>query len=397
MIHALLAALALSQVPATVELVETWPRGTTLDHADIRDTHVVWLEAIDAAKSSIDLAHFYASDDPAPGAKSRLEPILVAIERAAARGVVVRGLFDAKFQKTYPQTIDRLAQSKNVTTRLLDLKDVTSGVLHAKYFVVDARVTFLGSQNLDWRSLEHIQELGVLVDSASVATAIREAFELDWRTAGGEAKAKSDSRAADGFPLRVGDGASAFAITPVYSPAALAPDPRLWDLPRIVALIDGAKTTVRVQLLTYRMTNRDGTYFEEIENALRRAAARGVKVQLLLADWCMRKGTIEGLQALEPLANVEVKLVTIPQDSAGFVPFARVIHSKYLAVDGRAAWIGTSNWEKDYFEESRNVGLVIEGGTVPSRLDAYFLDGWNGAYAKAVDPCATYTVPRIGE
>ncbi len=397
MIHALFVGLILSQSPTTVELVETWPRGTTLDHDDIRDTHVVWLEAIEAAKSSIDLAHFYASDDPAPGGKSRLEPVVAAIERAAARGVVVRGLFDAKFHKTYPQTIDRLAKSANVTTRLLDLKSITGGVLHAKYFVVDALVTFLGSQNLDWRSLEHIQELGVLVDSAAVAAAFREAFELDWRIAGGEARAESNSRAADGFPLRSGDGASAFTITPVYSPAALAPDPRLWDLPRIVALIDGAKTTVRVQLLTYRMTNRDGTYFEELENALRRAAARGAKVQLLMADWCMRKGTIEGLQALEPLANVEVKLVTIPQDPAGFVPFARVIHSKYLAVDGRAAWIGTSNWEKDYFEESRNVGLVIEGGPVPSRLDAYFQDGWNGPYAKAVDPCATYTAPRIGE
>ena len=397
MIHTLLAALVPSQSAPTVELVETWPRGTTLDHADIRDTHVVWLEVIDAAKSSLDLAHFYASDDPTPGATSRLEPIVVAIERAAARGVVVRGLFDAKFHKTYPELIGRLAKSENVTTRLLDLKDVTSGVLHAKYFVVDGRVTFLGSQNFDWRSLEHIQELGVLVHSAPVGSAFREAFDLDWRIAGGETSTESNSRAADAFPLRSGEGTNAFTITPVYSPAALAPDPRLWDLPRIVALIDAAKTSVRIQLLTYRMTNRDGTYFEEIENALRRAAARGAKVQLLLADWCMRKGTIEGLQGLEPLANVEVKLVTIPQDSAGFVPFARVIHSKYLAVDGRAAWIGTSNWEKDYFEESRNVGLVIEGGPLPTRLDAYFQGGWNGPYAKAIDPCASYTPPRIGE
>ncbi len=397
MIQVLLASLVLSQSVTTVELVETWPRGTTLDHADIRDTHVVWLEAIEAAKSSIDLAHFYASDDPTPGANSRLEPIVAGIERAAARGVVVRGLFDAKFHKTYPQTIDRLAKSKNISTRLLDLKAVTNGVLHAKYFVVDGRVTFLGSQNFDWRSLEHIQELGVLVDSTPVAAAFREAFDLDWRIAGGDARTESKSSAADVFPLRSGDGASAFSITPVYSPAALAPDPRLWDLPRIVALIDSAKTIVRVQLLTYRMTNRDGTYFEELENALRRAAARGAKVELLLADWCMRKGTIEGLQALEPLTNVEVKLVTIPQDSAGFVPFARVIHSKYVAIDGRAAWIGTSNWEKDYFEESRNIGLVIEGGPIPGRLDAYFLDGWNGPYAKAIDPCASYTPPRIGE
>lgn len=397
MFPALLVALAsLVQSPARVELVESWPSGTTLDHADVRDASAVWLEVIDAAKSSIDLAEFYASEEPGAPAGSKLGAVIAAIERAAARGVRVRGLFDAKFHATYPETIDRLARSKGIETRLLDLKPVTGGVLHAKYFVVDGRVTYLGSQNLDWRSLEHIQELGVLVDSTPVAATFLEAFELDWSLAGGAKRTASESKAADVFPLRADEGADAFAITPVYSPVELAPDPRLWDLPRIVALIDGAKTTVRVQLLTYKMTGRDG-YFEDLENALRRAAARNVRVQILVADWCMRKGTIEGLQALEPLANVEVKLVTIPQSAAGFVPFARVVHAKYLAVDGRAAWVGTSNWEKDYFHASRNVGVVIEGGALPRRLDQFFLDGWNGPYAKPVDPCATYVAPRIGD
>jgi len=398
MIPALLVVLAsLVQSPARVELVESWPSGTTLDHADLRDASAVWIEVFDAAQSSIDLAHFYASEEPGAATGSKLGLILAALERAAARGVKVRGLFDAKFHTTYPETIDRLAKLQNVETRLLDLKPVTGGVLHAKYYVVDGRVTYLGSQNFDWRSFEHIQELGVLVDSAPVAAALLEVFDLDWSIAGGTKRTTATSEAADAFPLRVGEGVAAFTVTPVYSPAELAPDPRLWDLPRLVALIDDAKATVRLQLLTYRMTGRDGTYFEDLENALRRAGARGVKVQLLLADWCMRKGTIEGLQALEPLANVEVKLVTIPQSAAGFVPYARVIHSKYLVIDGRAAWIGTSNWEKDYFHASRNVGLVIEGGALPRRLDEYFLAGWNGAYAKPVDPCATYTAPKIGD
>jgi len=393
----LLAFLTIPSDPRSVELVESWPSGTSLDHADIRDASDVWLEMIEAARTSIDVAQFYVSDAPATDAISHLGRVIEAIERAAARGVKVRGLFDAKFHATYPETIDRLGRVANVDTRLLDLKPVTGGVLHAKYFVVDGRVTFLGSHNFDWRSLEHIQELGVRIDSAPVARAFLDCFDLDWSIAAAEKRPTEASQSADAFPLRVGEGAESFSITPVYSPAELAPDPRLWDLPRMTALIDGAKNTVRIQLMTYRMTSRDGDYFEVLENALRRAAARGVKVQLLLADWCMRKGTIEGLQALEPLANVEVKLVTIPQSDLGFVPYARVAHAKYLAVDGRAAWIGTSNWERDYFHASRNVGLVIEGGALPRQLDAFFLDGWNGPYAKAVDPCATYTPPRIGD
>ena len=198
------------------------------------------------------------------------------------------------------------------------------------------------------------------------------------------------------FPLEIGAGPTAARITPVMSPAPLLPDADSWDLPKIVSLIDDAEKSARVQLLTYKMTS-GSDYFPDIENALRRAGSRGVAVQLLVADWCMRKGTIEGLQALEPLANVEVKLVTIPQWSQGFVPYGRVVHSKYLVVDGQRAWIGTSNWERGYFFESRNVGLIIEGGAVPKRLDAFFADGWTSAYAKAVDPCATYTPPKVGD
>ncbi len=387
----LLTLLATQQGP--VELVESWPTGTTLDHADLRDAADVWTEMFDDARASIDLAHFYASEKPG----GRLEAVITALERAAERGVKVRGLFDKKFSETYPETIARIGRAKNVETRLLDLKATTGGVLHAKYFIVDGRHTFLGSQNFDWRSLEHIQELGVRVDSRHFAQAIGEAFELDWAIAGGATPAAGTSRAHETFPLRIGAGEVSFTVTPVYSPRDLAPDPELWDLPRIVAMIDGAKRSLRLQLMTYKMTGRDRTYFAELENALRGAAARGVKVQILAADWCKRRGTIEGLQSLEPLPNVEVKLVTIPQAAEGFIPFARVAHAKYLVADGSAAWLGTSNWERDYFYGSRNVGLMVEGGPVPARLDAFFMDGWEGPYAAAVDPCATYEPPRIGD
>jgi len=94
---------------------------------------------------------------------------------------------------------------------------------------------------------------------------------------------------------------------------------------------------------------------------------------------------------------VSVKLVTIPQWSGGFVPFARVVHAKYLVVDGARAWIGTSNWERDYFYASRNVGLVIEDTSFAGQLERFFASGWSSAYATPVDPCATYTAPKIGD
>lgn len=389
----LCALLAQSQEAPSIELVESFPVETTLDHADIRDADVVWREVIDGAKTSIDFAEFYASDSTG----SKLSPVIESIERAATRGVKVRFLAEKKFQITYPEVLERLARSKNIEVRAYDVKALTGGILHAKYFLVDGSITYFGSQNFDWRSLEHIQELGVLVHSKTATSAWQCVYETDWALAGGASVAEA-IRPYEGpvFPLEVGAGPTSARITPVVSPAPLLSDSGSWDLPKIVSLVDGAKKSVRVQLLTYKMTS-NSDFFSDIENALRRAAARGVAVQLLVADWCMRKGTIEGLQALEPLANVEVKLVTIPQWSKGYVPYGRVVHAKYMVVDGERAWVGTSNWERDYFFQSRNVGLIVEGGLVPKRLESFFADGWTSAYAKPVDPCATYTPPKFGD
>jgi len=145
---------------------------------------------------------------------------------------------------------------------------------------------------------------------------------------------------------------------------------------------------VRVQLLTYRAD------FDELDAALRRAAARGVEVQLLVADWCKRKGVVEGLQRLALVPHVAVGFLDIPPAKSGFIPYARVAHAKYLVVDGERAWIGTSNWERAYFYESRNVGLIVRGGILPQRLDRFFAGNWASTYKEPVDAHAQYVAPR---
>jgi phosphatidylserine/phosphatidylglycerophosphate/cardiolipin synthase-like enzyme len=148
-------------------------------------------------------------------------------------------------------------------------------------------------------------------------------------------------------------------------------------------------------VLTYKARGRDGSSFPELEEALKRAAARGVKVELLVSDWSKRKGTIEGLQSLHAPPGLTVKILTIPQWSGGFVPFARVVHAKYMVVDGEQAWVGTSNWERDYFTQTRNVGVIVEGAPFAQQLERFFADNWTSPYVEEVDPKATYTAPNI--
>jgi len=377
-----------------LQLVETYPVETQLDHADIPDAFDVWREMIASATESIELAEFYASN--APG--SRLESIVSALETAAGRGVSIRFLAEKQFHDTYPETLDRLQRVAGIETRLYDVASLMGGVLHAKYFIVDGAEAYLGSQNFDWRSLTHIQELGVRIHERTFVGALRDLFTTDWQLAGGVDRSfRSDPHSLENpFPAEVVVNGDTLRITPAFSPIGWLPNDALWDLPPLLAMVRSARSSVRLQLLTYRMTGQAG-FFEPLEDALRDAAARGITVQLLLSDWCKRPGTIEGLQSLQVLPGIEVRLVTIPPWSGGFIPYARVIHAKYFVVDDRICWIGTSNWEKDYFYSSRNVGLIIEGDGIASRLNRFFLDGWNGPYAETVDPCTNYSPPRIGE
>ncbi|HSR97355.1 MAG TPA: phospholipase D-like domain-containing protein, partial [Kofleriaceae bacterium] len=301
---------ARSAQPAAFELVETVPVETTLDHPELRDAADVWLDMIAGARTQIDLAQFYASDNPG----SRLEAVVVALEAAIARGVRVRFLAELGFVKTYPETLERLARA-GASVRHLDLRKVPGGggILHAKYFLVDDREAFLGSQNFDWRALEHNYELGARVRDPGVVGGLAAIFAADWARAGGEPAEGSSRTAGPLGSVTRGEAhapAPSGSLTLVASPPELLPAGVAWDLPRIVQLLDGATASITVELLTYR-AGGGGAAWDELEAPLVRAAGRGVKVQLLLADWSKRPHTITGLQKLARIPNIAVRLTTI--------------------------------------------------------------------------------------
>lgn len=382
---------------ADCEIVESAPIETSLDHPWIRNAAEVWPQMIRSARRTLEFAEFYASNEPG----SRLEAVVREIEAAAARGVSVRILGEKSFYKTYPETYDRLAKLENVQVRHLDLKSPgrPGGVLHAKYFIADGEQVFLGSQNFDWRALEQIQELGVRLAGEDVAGYYCEVFDADWALAAADSGGAVPPRpgAGDALPIvRVEAQGDTLRLWPTMSPAGWIPCEECWDERHLVEIIEGARRDVMVQLLTYRpVSGRE--YYAVLENALRRAAARGVRVRLLLSDWCKRPHTIPYLKSLTLVPNVEVKLVTIPQWSGGFIPYARVIHAKYLVADGRRAWIGTSNWERDYFHESRNVGIALESARIGEVLARFFESTWESEYAYPVRPDEEYQPPRIGD
>ena len=110
-----------TRLAPSIEIVETHPVETELGHPETRDTLPVWLEFIDGATSTLDLEHFYVSTWPG----SRLEPVLDAVGRAAARGVRVRLLIDAAMYGTYPEPADSLGALEGIELRVIDYRKIT--------------------------------------------------------------------------------------------------------------------------------------------------------------------------------------------------------------------------------------------------------------------------------
>ncbi len=383
-----LVASCVSVGPGRVTLVETTPVSTVLGSPEIPETPVVWLQMIEQARESLDLCHFYLHAREG----DLLTPIIRAIEDAAARGVYVRFLVGQRFQSTYPELIERFEDDPHVHMEVWNMIALTDGVQHSKYMVVDGNDTYLGSANFDWRSLEHIQELGLRIQSEPFARALLDVFDHDWALARGEEPPAPQSQEPDLSidcimdPGQVrGQHEGLVTLRPAFSPSGLLPTESSWDLPKMQAMIDGAKDTLYLQVLTLDLVGRDGEHFEELEDALIRAAARGVRVRILVADWCDREGVIEGLRDLAALQGVGLRLVSIPEHSGGFIPFARVIHAKYMVVDHEHSWLGTSNWERGYFFKSRNVGVIMTGDGMADRLEHFFRTTWFSSYAWDAD------------
>ncbi len=385
------------RVAPAVELAETRPVETTLGNPTLRTAQDVWLGMIGAAAYSIDLEQFYLSDWPGEA----LDPVLDALGAAAARGVRVRLLLDRKMHATYPQPADSLGGVPGIEVRRVDFEALAGGVQHAKMILVDGRESFVGSQNLDWRALSHIHELGVRVRDERLAKALGGIFEMDWAAADTAAApaardaAVARARAAAGaaarespfaIPLAPGD---TVRVAPAWSPLPFIPDSTHWDRDRIVALLDGARAEAAIQLLSYGV-EAGGRRETSLDDALRRAAARGVRVRLLVSDWQAGSAGMRAVQDLARVEGIEARMITVPEWSGGYIPFARVQHCKFLAVDGEAVWIGTSNWSPGYWLSSRNVSVTLWNRTLAAEVMRTFERSWSDEGAAPVDPDRDY-------
>lgn len=366
---------------SAVELVYNPPVETTLAASDLRPAEVVWSSLFDGAKQQIDLAAFYIAGKPG----SRLDQTLQHLRSAGERGVKIRILMEEKgVGMSTPETLAALKTIPHLEFRLIGWGPLTGGIQHAKYLVVDGQQAYVGSQNVDWRSLEHIHETGLLIHEAAVVRQVQAIFDHDWAL---------QSRLAAGEKVQPDNSPS-----PALSDAPgiqLVASPQAWNPPGIVdsqqaltALLGKARQQVNIMVMDYtplaygRGPVRE--YYPVIDNAVRTAAAHGAQVNLLVADWNLHQPALSYLKSLTVLPHIRVKFVHIPQASSGPIPYARVLHSKVMTMDGTHSWVGTSNWSGGYLDNSRNLEVVANDAPLTQRLDALFNQLWQSEYAHSL-------------
>lgn len=122
----------------------------------------------------------------------------LAIERAENRGVRVRILTNSlrsnnhtSAHSAYRHHVHRLmghgadlhevrAQAKDRSTYILSPVDEKTLGLHAKLILIDQEYSFIGSANLDPRSLHLNTEIGLLIQSTELNQRLREKLEVDF-------------------------------------------------------------------------------------------------------------------------------------------------------------------------------------------------------------------------
>jgi phosphatidylserine/phosphatidylglycerophosphate/cardiolipin synthase-like enzyme len=391
-------AHAAPKITPAVQLVETVPIETTLGNPELIPTQTAWLEIIRGARHRLDIEQFYLSNL----AGEPLEAVLAAIRDAARRGVRVRLLLDRHMHATYPQPADSLGLIHGIETRTIDFGALAGGVQHTKFMVADDETVLLGSANFDWRSLEHVHELGVLIRDARLARAFAPVFEADWElaldptAAAAHAALAGSARLADlPFAMLEARG-DTVRVWPSYSPVGLIPDSTRWDRDAIVRLLDSARSEIVVQSLTYATSERR-FYDDTLDQALRRAAARGVRVRLVISDWEAGGDAMRDLTSLSAVPGIEIRLSALPEWSGGYIPFARVEHCKYAVADSAAVWIGSGNWEPGYFHGSRNLAVTLENRALALAARRVFEASWRAASANRVSPSSHFTARIHGE
>lgn len=394
------------------QIVETLPRDLVYNETIIsKQTHQGWLELIQSATKSIDIASFYwtlKGEDvmPSPVPESRDgEDILGALLTAGKKKSIKIRIAVNDGKDTDDAELAMLRQVSEVRkvnfTRL-----VGAGILHTKFILVDQQHFYVGSANMDWRSLTHVKEMGIVLRNCPQPAAdLLRIFNTYWYLGDGNKTVPSSWPAEYTAlynaqrQLQTQIDGHTYSLYLTSSPKQLCAQDRTNDIDGILSIIDSAQKFIYIAVMDYYpffLYKYPTKFWPVIDNALRKAAVeRKVHVRLLASHWSHTRKTMDVfLKSLNALQNqgilrgsIETRYFVVPAftPEERSIPFSRVNHNKYMVTD-KVGYIGTSNWSADYFVSTGGVGLAINStstdpNNIREQLQKIFERDWNSSYS----------------
>ena len=282
-----------------------------------------------------------------------------ALERASARGVEVRVLFDHIGSRKYPG-FHRLGKRLNAAgiewhlmlpfipwrgkARRIDLRN------HRKLLVIDGKQAMMGSQNMIDSSYLNRKnsQIGrnwhdIMVElSGPIVAAIEAAFSTDWYSESGQALGIRPYER-DGNEPEVGGATSAMQLIP--SGPGFTTSPNL-------------KVFTSMMYLAQKRLAIVSPYFvpdESLLAAVETAAWRGVDVELYVSEQADQY-MVDRAQSsyYRSLLEAGVRIFLYPKPA--------VLHTKCFIVDDIYAVMGSSNMDMRYFGLNYEISLLTTGG-----------------------------------
>lgn len=191
-------------------LVESIPRGLEdlRGTPGVQYTEDVLVRLTEAARSTIDLTamywallpdptsadeHGFSVDELKSMGASAGAALYQALHDAAGRGVHIRILQAPGFEAADDGTASRQESDDlhDAFPGQVEIHEITmgdwyggSGIMHQKVWVIDGRHVYIGSANMDWKSLMQVKEVGVATeDCTAIAEDVSLLFESWWRFA----------------------------------------------------------------------------------------------------------------------------------------------------------------------------------------------------------------------
>jgi phosphatidylserine/phosphatidylglycerophosphate/cardiolipin synthase-like enzyme len=125
------------------------------------------LTAIDRARQEIVLSAFFFKTNGFPDHQP--DQVLAHLQKAAGRGVRVAAVLERGPEGDNVSPENRITAERLERSGISVCLDAPDRTTHAKLFVIDRRILFIGSHNLTQSALKYNREVSVRIDSPALA------------------------------------------------------------------------------------------------------------------------------------------------------------------------------------------------------------------------------------